>query len=107
MHANIANFVRQDVRVSKRKPLLPVFELLIEPSEAISILMLVIRRRARRVLVGHGAAAPPPRWQLVGPGGIGKTRLSSEVARGRVRRAAFVRDLPTVIIKQRSRRLVA
>jgi Histidine kinase-, DNA gyrase B-, and HSP90-like ATPase len=36
MHANIANFVRQDVRVSKRKPLLPVFEAVSNALDAIT-----------------------------------------------------------------------
>src|SRR4051794_20502486 len=36
MHANIANFVRQDVRVSKRKPLLPVFEAVSNALDAIN-----------------------------------------------------------------------
>lgn len=36
MHANIANFVRQDVRVSKRKPLLPVFEAVSNALDAIA-----------------------------------------------------------------------
>jgi hypothetical protein len=35
MHANIANFVRQDVRVSKRRPLLPVFEAVSNALDAI------------------------------------------------------------------------
>ena len=36
MQANIANFVRQDVRVSKRKPLLPVFEAVSNALDAIA-----------------------------------------------------------------------
>src|SRR5947199_9668904 len=36
LHANIANFVRQDVRVSKRKPLLPVFEAVSNGLDAIA-----------------------------------------------------------------------
>lgn len=36
MHANIANFVRQEVRVSKRKPLLPVFEAVSNALDAIA-----------------------------------------------------------------------
>src|ERR1700739_2565829 len=36
MQANIANFVRQEVRVSKRKPLLPIFEAVSNSLDAIT-----------------------------------------------------------------------
>ena len=36
IQANIANFVRQEVRVSKRKPLLPVFEAVSNALDAIA-----------------------------------------------------------------------
>jgi hypothetical protein len=36
MQANIANFVRQEVRVSKRKPLLPIFEAVSNSVDAIT-----------------------------------------------------------------------
>ena len=73
IQANIANFVRQDVRVPKTKPLLPVFEAVSNALDAIAdgkgtgTVRVTVRRHRRLLDSGRGS----PHSFIIEDDGIG------------------------------------